>query len=312
MDVHQRHHEWLRKQPNETDKQKNNIMTEQTEPKKKRNRSKTLDHNIVRQRLKEKEIYTLDQFVEAFVIYFDIKSLDSSIPRKAWNGDKIDNNKVLDVAQFLGVNHYTELMTFSASMWWDELIADTTKHDFAFEVDFSNKEGNVETDEWRNVDFGNLQARAEQEQAQKPLKLVSINDSWQLQLYGEQEDTFAVFLQSDKKITQIAPLSAHGCDCKIGPYEQVIEYPQGTPLDFDTSEGIGWRRFIVIRSKHLPLAPRDLRNASITSQELDYFARRLLDQKDNQVTVHLLEFNLIDPTEMLNTNQTVSSNIENI
>lgn len=140
-----------------------------------------------------------------------------------------------------------------------------------------------------NVKFKNLTA----EEDLQDLDEVFIDQNWQLLFIGEPADTFAAFLQSDKKITQIAPLKAQGCNCKIEPSTQAVVYPQDTSLGFDQTEGPGWRRFIVVRAKHLPIPPRDPRNTTITSQELENFARRILDQKDNKVAVQSYEFELV-------------------
>lgn len=141
-----------------------------------------------------------------------------------------------------------------------------------------------------SVDFANLLLDGDEQN----LEQVPIDKSWQLLFSGDPGDTFAAFLQSDKKITQIAPLKAQNCYCMLEPHAQTMRYPQNIQLTFDKSEGLGWRRFIVLRAKHLPLQPRDPHNTTITAQELEQFAKRVLDQKDNQVSVQVREFILVD------------------
>lgn len=254
---------------------------------KQRNRSKILDLTIVRERLKERGIYSLEEFEQAYDEYYCNTEATSGEPRKAWYGRKIDNTRVLDVAHFLGARHYTELMTFKGSMWWDELLTDCSIEDETFEIDFIDED---DDDEWRNVNFDNLRCDDERQ----TLEQVPIDINWQLLFKGEPEDIFAAFLQSDKKITQIAPLNAQACICKITPLTQAIAYPNDCPLAFDGSEGAGWRRFIVIRTKNLPLPPRDPSNTTVSALELENFARQLLMQKDNKVAVDTYEFELVE------------------
>ena len=145
------------------------------------------------------------------------------------------------------------------------------------------------------VNFSNLFRDNEQQTPDK----ISVTETWQLELYGEPGDCFAVFLQSKEKTSQIAPLNAQGCDCEIAPFTNTIIYPQHCSLSFETlsfktTEDDGWRRFIIIKAKYLPLPAKDLKKEEISSQDLERFAQLLLTQKDNQVSVETREFILVD------------------
>lgn len=109
----------------------------------KRNRSKVLDHNVIRARLNDKNIHSLDEFESAYCKFYGLGNRGAGTPHRAWYGKQLDNKNAQDVACFLGVNHYTELMTYSATMWWDELIADAVNQAGVFDIEYDND------DEWR-------------------------------------------------------------------------------------------------------------------------------------------------------------------
>ncbi|MCJ8272714.1 MAG: hypothetical protein MJK04_25375, partial [Psychrosphaera sp.] len=203
----------------------------------------------------------------------------SNGPGKAWDGKNPQFKQAQEVAEFLGLNHYSQLQLNNAQSQWSTLLENTDHSQTMFDLVFD------EEDQWRSVDFTKLYQRNFDE-----LETVGIEQRWHLRLKGVSGDSFAVFLQSDKSLCQIAPNDPDICLSTIQPKARVIAVPPQPLLGFDKNEGFGWRRFIVIRAKFMPL-PAKSKNTGhlISAQELEVFANRLLLEKDLKITVDTYE-----------------------
>ncbi len=212
-----------------------------------------------------------------------------SAPAKAWEGIVMDKKYATNIGLLLGMSDFSLIEQTIDNTNWSRILKQNTPDEVLFDWYF---EENKNQGRWRNVDFSLLEDNSDNDQI-----TIGINKKWQLILFGEPGDKFAIFLQSERLISQLAPKDHKLCKSEIGKKETAIKFPQRPLLQFSKEDGLGKRKLIVIRAKEMPIASRtnDMGHF-ISALELEHFASRFYQINKDDYHVQIFQFSLTEDT----------------
>lgn len=261
-------------------------MTEQQV--KKRNRGVLLDSALIRLKAKERGWTQLHQFQQAYDEANNVVAgKTETAPEKVWKGTAIDLKYANKVAKVFGLSDHYGLLYVGERSGWDALLNNPSYRSDEPIVDLF-----VDDESWRNIDLGLLDQVSE-----KALKTYSVKGKWQLYLFGRPKAQFAVFLLSQKHVSQILPSTHSKLPSSIPPSGMLV-VPEEPVLQFDQTEALGKRTLIAIRAEHIPLMPRTEHSGHIISQlELEQFAIHLQSVNKGNIAVTVLPFCLVSEGE---------------
>lgn len=237
-------------------------------------RSTILDRALVRLYASYMGIHHRHQFQSRYYEYLakEGKTGPVSAPDNAWDGKPIEFAHATNIALFLGLRDYDELEQNHAMPPWSQLLDKADHSQQVFDVLFDK------TDNARGVSTGDW-IRRELTEA----KSAYVGHQWHLNLYGKLGQSFAILVQSEKTVTQLAPFVHDQDQAKILTKTPFLQYPEKPTFFFDAK---GWHRIIVIRSKYIPLTAKSRDTGTVvSSQELEQFAFRLMRRAFSDVTV---------------------------
>lgn len=204
-----------------------------------------------------------------------------SVVEKGWNGGCVDRKPALLLAQCLGLPDFVPLLKSPpGGGCWATLVDDPRFHaDFLRFVPRRD-------DDSRLVRLGS--ARDDDR-----LDRVPVNTSWCLQLRGRKGEAVFILLRSEQRFFQLAPICGDGFANTFDG--RTLRYPLSEWLEFEAADGVGWRQFIAVRARALPIMPRQFTTGfECTLEELELFAHRLLcGPETTDVKVDIYEFMLI-------------------
>ncbi len=248
---------------------------------KRRNRGVLLDRTIVRSYAKRIGLSGFNKF-EQHVFNTNLHyGPNCKAAYNAWYGSaRMEKKFADDIARSLRLeSHDSLVLADSHTSAWKQLIRNEN-----YQESFLTFYDHTKTD----LFLANFNIEENEELEQVPLKA-----PWHLELSGNKGEFVFIILQSESTFFQLAPVELDGYGNEFTT--QHLRYPNRLNFNFDHSYGLGWRRIIAIKSKCLPrdTSDRDV-NFSCIIDDLNIFASRLTEIKNNKISVDKHEFEIVN------------------
>ncbi len=207
-------------------------------------------------------------------------------PVKAWEGTRMRRTFAQTIAELFGLSNYIPLLENQGSPAWSDLI-----HNQKYQSSFMEFVSVHESD-LGMIDFSGFSPT----NTNNPnIDKISINERWYLNFEGTPGQFMMVVIQSNKEFLQFAPLDIEEFKSMIPSNSKTLRYPSKGILPFDKGAGLGWRRFIAIKSTYIPISPKSFDTGfSISPIELETFAIRLTQNQNITFDVDQYEFEIVD------------------
>jgi len=211
-------------------------------------------------------------------------------PVKAWEGTRMRRAFAQTIAELFGLSSYIPLLENQGSPAWSDLIHNQ-KHQSSFMEFAPAHESHLGMIDFREFSPTNTN--------NPHIDKISINERWHLNFKGTSGQFIMVVIQSDKELLQFAPLDIEEFNSMIPDNSKNLRYPSKGILPFDKGAGLGWRRFIAIKSTYIPIAPKSFDTGfALLPIELETVAMRLIQNENITFEVDQYEFEIIDsPTK---------------
>ncbi|MFD2110761.1 hypothetical protein [Thiorhodococcus fuscus] len=228
-----------------------------------RNRCVTLDAEKVRSYARKLGIDSPQQLEILYRKRIRVpETMSVGIVRKAWNGECVDKEPARKLADCLGLNDFLPLLRTDPEVGpWGRLMADESLR--ASILKFVPA-----------ADTDLRLVRLESGSREEGLPRVSLKTAWFLLCSGRRDQELFLLIRSRTRFVQLAPLEGEPF---VNRFEgSGLRYPAQGSLEFEASDGMGWRQFVALRAHRIPMPLRGpLTGYDLTLNELDQLALRV-------------------------------------
>lgn len=239
-----------------------------------KSRSTILDKAKVRARAWECNIHSQAQLEIAYCNHFN-KHGEHRPPKCAWNGDRFSTGGAREIADLLRVASYHELEPDKTIAPWAEFLQTCGVNESFSDLIIEDPNTVLKG----MLDFNPIIPADD-------LRIVDANYPFYFQLQGEVNECFMILLSSPTETLQLAPIGIDGFDNVL--HDTHMRYPNFS-ITFDKNK-LGWRRFLVIKGRNLPITIKDKGDFLLSANELNTLAFKL-QELDIMINSH--EFMLI-------------------
>lgn len=255
-------------------------------------RKRQLDSAMIRTLCEQKGIYSLPSFETEFYRFLDqashttntddnLKNYANS-PSNAWRNKPVGVKQAERLADFFGFyGNYEKLRVPPHSSWQQVLM--------------QNNSNELLTPIFKSSDLG-LFGEEPTKENDGNLPKVCISDLWKLRVSAKKNESVFLALRSKNAICQLAPNSSEQFLLKEVKTD-TFEFPNDKWFNFPSAYGTGFREYIAIISKHLPIQTKGADDPpALLNIELNMFADALLHQ-DEPFKVARFPFLLVHESE---------------